>query len=77
MIEEHDLVAHVSDIPDEGLASGDIGTVVSVHKQGQAYTVEFMTIGGRTVAVTLVRADKLRPVSQDEMQQARPLVTAS
>jgi hypothetical protein len=75
MIAEHERIVLTTDVPEEGLLKGDVGTVVSVLKEGEAYTVEFMTIGGTTIAVTTLLASQVRPISKDEMQQARPLVT--
>ena len=46
MIKEHDTVVLVSAVPDEGLLPGDVGTVVHVYRDGQAYEVEFMTLEG-------------------------------
>lgn len=47
MIEELASVVLTSDMPERGLAAGDIGTVVMVHDSGHGYTVEFMTLGER------------------------------
>ena len=77
MIPEHDLVALTVAIPEEGLAAGDIGVVVAAHREGAAYTVEFMNIGGDTVAIPTLLAAQVRPVAQDEMTQARPLQAAA
>ena len=54
MIKEHDCVVLTSDIPDEGLQAGDVGTVVHIHRDGAAYEVEFVTLTGQTVAVATV-----------------------
>lgn len=56
MIQEHDCVVLVADLPNEKLAAGAVGTVVQVHLNEQAFEVEFSDQDGRTVAlVTLVR----------------------
>ena len=44
MIKEHDCVVLTADVPDEGLVAGDVGTVVHIHKGGEGYEVEFMTL---------------------------------
>ena len=49
MIKEHDCVVLTHDIPEEGLQTGDVGTVVHVHRQGEAYEIEFSTLTGQTV----------------------------
>ncbi len=39
-----------------------VGTVVHVHRNGEAFEVEFVTLTGATVAVATVPGDRLRPV---------------
>jgi hypothetical protein len=47
MIEEHNRVVLTASLPEYGLRPGDVGTVVHVYKDGQAYEVEFFTLDGR------------------------------
>jgi hypothetical protein len=75
MIEEHDCVVLTADLPAAGLVAGDVGTVVHVHKGGAAYEVEFVTMTGRTVAVTTVSASQLRPVGRQDISHVRELAT--
>ena len=75
-IKEHDCVVLTADLPEEKLKSGDVGTVVHIHNAGAAYEVEFMTLDGRTVAVTTVMSNQLRPVSSRDLSHARELQTA-
>ena len=72
MIKELECVVLKKDIPAYGLKAGDVGTVVLCHKKG-GYEVEFMTYGGRTVAVATLEARELRPVSPKEISHVRPL----
>ncbi len=60
------------DVPNVGLIAGDMGTIVLVHGNA-GYEVEFMTLGGETVAVLSLRADQLRPVKAREIAHARLL----
>ncbi|MGO8697604.1 MAG: DUF4926 domain-containing protein, partial [Limisphaerales bacterium] len=39
-INEHDCVVLTADLPGEGLETGDVGTVIHIHKGGAAYEVE-------------------------------------
>lgn len=48
-IRVHDSVVLTVDLPNERLAAGDIGTVVHVHRGGEGYEVEFMTLHRQTV----------------------------
>ena len=66
MIEELDLVALLIDLPDLGLVRGDVGTVVFVHGQHEAFEVEFMTAGGRPLGVETLEQSKVRRVDEDQ-----------
>jgi hypothetical protein len=74
MIKEHERIVLTSDLPDEGLIAGDVGTVVHVYREGEAFEVEFLTLGGTTAAVAIVRADQLHLVSTADITHARPLI---
>ncbi len=71
MIEELKTVALTQDLPEHGLQTGDVGTVVFVYGEGAAYEVEFVTFEGETIAVTMVRADQIRQVGPREIAQTR------
>lgn len=76
MIKEHDQVVLTEDVPEEGLAAGDVGTVVHIHNQGEGYEVEFVTLAGQTIAVASLLARQLRPVSKQGIFHARELQPA-
>jgi len=63
MIQELAEVVLVCDLPEHKLAAGDIGTVVLVHGEGRGYEVEFVTLEGETIAVSTLRADQVRHIS--------------
>lgn len=71
MIAAFQPVVLTQDLPNEGLRSGDIGTVVMVHGQQQGFEVEFTTLAGETLAVVTVAADAVRPVGSKEIAHAR------
>ena len=62
MIKEHDRVVLKKELPDQGLQTGDVGTVILVHKEGKAFEVEFLTLQGETVAIATLEASQVRPV---------------
>ena len=66
-INEHNRVVLLSDLPQAGLTAGDVGTVVHVHNEGQAFVVEFLTLDGETVTVETVEASAVRPVRAREV----------
>ena len=73
MIDELDSVVLTVDLPEHGLKSGDIGTVVLVHRDEAGYEVEFVTLDGETVAVVSVLASQVRPVGPKEIAHVREL----
>lgn len=73
MIDELEDVILSCDLPKHGLARGDIGTVVLVHKEGKGYEVEFTTLDGETIAIVTLRADQVRPSRKREIAHARNL----
>lgn len=73
MICELDCVAFAVDLPEHGLAAGDVGAVVHVYEGGKNFMVEFTTFDGKTVAVAKVSADQIRPLARNEIHHARAL----
>lgn len=71
MIQELDAVILTRDVPQQKLRKGDVGTVVLVHRDGAAYEVEFMTLGGETLAVVTLAADAVRAITGREIAHAR------
>ena len=75
-LEELELAALRLDLPAHGLVVGDIGTVVLVYREGEAYEVEFVAANGKTVAVETLRACDVEPVRGNEILHARKLPAA-
>jgi hypothetical protein len=76
MIAEHERVVLLKDLPEQGLERGDVGVVVHVHGSGEAFVVEFMTLGGETVDVVTLEASQVRAVEEREIANARRLPAA-
>ena len=76
MIKEHDCVVLTTNVPDESLEAGDIGTVVHIHKGGEGYEVEFMTLTGEPVAIVTLLADQVRPLNRRDLAHTRELAPA-
>ena len=71
MINELDRIALTKALPEHGLEPGDVGTVVLVQKGGEGFTLEFMTLGGETLAVATVRSECVRRVKSREITHVR------
>jgi hypothetical protein len=76
MIKEHERIVLKSPVADKGLEAGDVGNVVHVYRDGEAYEVEFVALDGHTAAVVTVEAAQVRPVAPGEIPHARELVAA-
>jgi hypothetical protein len=73
MIRVHERVVLRTPLASEGLEAGDVGTVVHVYKDKQAYEVEFVTLDGHTAAVVTLEASEVRPIGRDDIAHAREL----
>ncbi|MBA2377027.1 MAG: DUF4926 domain-containing protein [Rubrobacter sp.] len=71
MIREFERVALTRDMPEENLVAGDAGTVVHIYEGGKGYEVEFFSLSGRTLAVSTVMAEGVRPVGDEDITHAR------
>ena len=76
MIKEHDCIVLTHDLPEEGLQTGDVGTVVHIHKGGVGYEVEFMTLAGETLAVVTLLPTQVRPIARRDVAHVRELAAA-
>lgn len=74
MLREHHNVVLTRDLPEHGLKSGDVGTIVLVHPAG-GYEVEFMTLDGETIAVTSLATEEVRPIARREIAHVREIAT--
>ena len=75
MLNEHERVVLVTTLPTEGLEAGDVGTIVHVYRDGQAYEVEFVRADGRTVALVTLPSADIRPMMGDEILHVRRLAS--
>lgn len=76
MIREFERVVLTRNLPEENLVAGDAGTVVHIYEAGKGYEVEFFSLSGRTLAVSTVMAEDVRPVSDEDVTHARPRAEA-
>jgi len=54
-----DTVALLQDVPDEGLERGNIGAIVEIYDNGDAFEVEFVDTDGRTYGLVPLTAEQL------------------
>jgi hypothetical protein len=61
-IELLDTVALTEDVPTHGLTAGEVGAVVEIHGDGEAFEVEFCDNVGVTYGLHTFRANQLMPL---------------
>ena len=71
MLEEHDRIVLTDDVADPDLKAGDVGRIVHVHRDGEAFEVEFLILDGYTAAVAAVSSSQVRPVTGADIIHAR------
>ena len=72
-MKELELVILTRDLPALGLKTGDVGTVVFVHRDGAAYEVEFTTMDGGTIGVETLRADEVAKADARHVLRSRAI----
>jgi hypothetical protein len=58
-------------------ASGDVGVVVHVHRNGEAFEVEFMTLDGNIVTVETLTAKQIRAARNRDIPHVRERTVAA
>ena len=76
MYEEHEVVVLRHDLPDLGLVSGDVGTVVGIYRS-RGYEVEFAAPEGETLAVVTLGEDEIRRREPHEILHVRQVARAA
>ena len=62
MIKELERVYLLSDLQGTPFVKGDVGTVVFIYSEQQAYEVEFFAVDGTTLGVETVSAGQVKSV---------------
>ena len=71
MITEHASVVLTENLPAAGLEAGDVGVVVHIHRNGEAYEVEFMTLDGGTLTIQTLEARQIRVAGNLDIPHVR------
>jgi hypothetical protein len=54
-----DSVALLEDLPEENLWRGQVGAVVEIYNDGEAFEVEFVDTDGKTYGLLALRPDQI------------------
>ena len=69
----YDRIVLTHDLSGSNLKKGDVGTVVEIYNDGEAYEVEFFALDGSTLDVLTVDARFLKAVSGNMVLHTREL----
>ena len=73
MLEEHNRVVLTDDISETNLKAGDVGTIVHVYPNTEAFEVEFLALDGNTAALATALPSQVRPVARTDITHAREI----
>lgn len=77
MINEHENVVLMENLPSAGLEAGDVGVVVHVYGNGAAFEVEFLTFEGETAAIQTLNSAQVRAANPHEIPHVREFALAA
>lgn len=69
-LKQYDIVALTVDLPGENLWSGQVGTIVEVYNEGEAYEVEFVAKDGHTYGLLPLKPDQLMLLHYEPVEAA-------
>ena len=69
---QYETVALLEDIPEKNLWRGQVGVIVEIYGDAEAFELEFIDDNGHTYALETIYADKLIPLSH----KSRELIAA-
>ena len=79
MFKEHDTVVLTDAVKgdeDTSLLPGDVGCVIHVYGDGDAYVVEFTALDGETIDIATAKPAQLRAVTATDITHARQTTRA-
>ena len=80
MFKEHEQIVLTSEVTGdhgEELKPGDVGVIIHIHPNAEAFVLEFFTLEGETAAIATVLPSQMRPVTGKEITHARDFALAA
>lgn len=68
-IQLFDTVALLEDLPKENLWRGQVGAVVEVYNDGEAFEVEFVDTSGHTYGLLALRAEQVMLLCHESIEK--------
>ena len=67
--EMFDSVALIEDLPEDGLVCGNMGAIVEIYNDGEAYEVEFVDTHGQTYGLLALRPEQILVLHRSSMEK--------
>jgi hypothetical protein len=64
-----DTVALLEDLPEENLWRGQVGAIVDVYNNGEAFEVEFVDTSGHTYGLLALRAEQIMLLRHESIEK--------
>ncbi|CAN5616396.1 DUF4926 domain-containing protein [soil metagenome] len=64
-----DTVALLEDLPEENLWRGQVGAVVEVYNDGEAFEVEFVDTNGKTYGMLALRPEQIMILRHESIEK--------
>lgn len=64
-----DTVALLEDLPEENLWRGQVGAVVEVYNDGEAFEVEFVDASGQTYGLLALRPEQIMLLCHESIEK--------
>ena len=64
-----DSVALLEDLPEENLWRGQIGAVVEIYNDGEAFEVEFVDTNGKTYGLLALRPEQIMLLRHESLEK--------
>jgi len=74
MYSEHEIIILNENLPEYKIFKGDVGAIVAIYNNGEAFEVEFVTFSGVTVALVTLKNSQIRKINSNELMTTRELV---
>ncbi|MFT3744981.1 MAG: DUF4926 domain-containing protein [Pyrinomonadaceae bacterium] len=67
--EMYDSIALIEDVPEAGLVRGNMGAIVEIYNDGDAYEVEFVDTQGQTYGLLPLRPKQFIVLHRSSMEK--------
>ena len=68
-LKQYDVVALMVDLPEENLWRGQVGAIVEIYNDGEAFEVEFVDTNGKTYGLLALRPEQIMLLRRESLEK--------